>query len=322
MRTMRRRGNVALLLVVGALIGAVALAVVQAATSETAEVRISARRLGDGRVEFALQQRIAGEWNERELPDGRFFPPGAELGSWLNSTPLVIEPADPEPPYVAPDNCNDTKRGNLLATASLYTGRDAGGVVGLSVRRWVLSEDAWETMSTWSHDWHRTGANVQRPRLLLVSNGQIVDEAGNVYPSDVYRSVTWGNSGVYDSENGWLQDGSRTAVVLESVKRKLRPPDGVVGIWAEAIGEAGEVLGEVCVPWALPEQRGEPFPFYGKDYNLGVAYAIFHNKADHRLASTQGPTQWVEVYFQGDYRFRHDSRHNQTVVKIYEALER
>ena len=77
-------------------------------------------------------------------------------------------------------------------------------------------------MSTWSHDpFHRTGANHQRPRLLLVSDGQIVDEAGNVYPHDVYWSVTCGNSGLYDSDNGWLQDGSRTAVVLESVKREL-----------------------------------------------------------------------------------------------------
>ena len=195
MRAMRRRGNVALLLVVGAMIGAVALAVVQAATSETAEVRISARRLGDGRVEFALQQRIAGEWNERELPDGRFFPPGAELGSWLNSTPLVIEPADPEPPYVAPDNCNDTTRGNLLATTSLYTRRDSAGAVDLHVWRWVLSEGAWEAMSTWSHDLHSTGANRSLRRLFLVSNGQLVDEAGNVYPRDVYWGVTWERHG-------------------------------------------------------------------------------------------------------------------------------
>ena len=73
MREMRRRGNVALLLVVSALIELLRSRSMQAATIETAEVRISARRLGDGRVEFALQQRVAGEWNERELPDGRFF---------------------------------------------------------------------------------------------------------------------------------------------------------------------------------------------------------------------------------------------------------
>lgn len=321
MRAMRRRGNVALLLVVGALIGAVALAVVQAATSETAEVRISARRLGDGRVEFALQQRIAGEWNERELPDGRFFPPGAELGSWLNSTPLVIEPADPEPPYVAPDNCTDTQRGNLLATTRLYTGREAGGGVGVSVRRWVLSEDAWETMSTWSYDWHRPHWNTLRPRLLLVSNGQIVDEAGNVYPRDVYWSVTWRKSGSgYNSDSGNLQDGSKAAVVIESVKRELRPPDGVVGIWAEAIGEAGEVLGEVCVPWAVPVPERGDFPNYWKGYDLGVAYSISHYRDDDQHWIE--PTQWIEVGWQAGYRFRHDSRHDQTVVKIYEALGR
>ena len=39
------------------------------------ELRIAARRLGDGRTEFALQRRSAdGEWEERTLPKSRFFP--------------------------------------------------------------------------------------------------------------------------------------------------------------------------------------------------------------------------------------------------------
>ena len=42
--------------------------------SGDAEVRISARKLADGRVEFALQQRVGGEWGERQLPRARFFP--------------------------------------------------------------------------------------------------------------------------------------------------------------------------------------------------------------------------------------------------------
>lgn len=39
-----------------------ALLVALAATGSKAEVRINARQLEDGRVEFALQQRVSGEW--------------------------------------------------------------------------------------------------------------------------------------------------------------------------------------------------------------------------------------------------------------------
>ena len=59
--------------------------------SGDAEVRISARRLDDGRTEFALQQRSDGEWGDRVLPRARFFPADAEQDQWLNSTPLSVE---------------------------------------------------------------------------------------------------------------------------------------------------------------------------------------------------------------------------------------
>ena len=66
-----------------------------AATGGTAEVRISARRLDDGRIEFALQWRAAGgEWSDRELPSARYLSP-ADAVSWQNSSPL---PAGAQPP--------------------------------------------------------------------------------------------------------------------------------------------------------------------------------------------------------------------------------
>ena len=53
--------------------------------------RIVARRHGDGRVEFALQQQAAdGSWGERLLPPQRFFPTTATVGRWLVSTPLEL----------------------------------------------------------------------------------------------------------------------------------------------------------------------------------------------------------------------------------------
>ncbi len=66
-----------------------------AATAESAhgevDVRIAARRLDDGRTEFALQQRGAdGLWRERLLPAARFFPPETPVGRWLSSSALTV----------------------------------------------------------------------------------------------------------------------------------------------------------------------------------------------------------------------------------------
>ena len=58
------------------------------------EVRITARRLGDGRVEFALQQRMDGGWGDRVLPRGRYFPADATVNRWLNSTPMTVSTGD------------------------------------------------------------------------------------------------------------------------------------------------------------------------------------------------------------------------------------
>jgi hypothetical protein len=59
---------------------------------EADEVRIVARRLADGRVEFGLQQRSDsdGSWSSRRLPSRRFFPLSAEVGRWLGSSPLSL----------------------------------------------------------------------------------------------------------------------------------------------------------------------------------------------------------------------------------------
>ena len=65
------------------------------------QVRIAARRLADGRIEFALQrQREDGGWGERQLPQVRYLPSEASVGRWLTSSPLTVtitqsgEPAD------------------------------------------------------------------------------------------------------------------------------------------------------------------------------------------------------------------------------------
>ena len=84
---MERLKTTAILVLLAMLAGSVAWA----ATSGEAEVRITARQLEDGRVEFALQQRVDGEWGERQLPRSRFFPADAQVGRWLNSSAVNVE---------------------------------------------------------------------------------------------------------------------------------------------------------------------------------------------------------------------------------------
>ncbi len=82
-------------LAVLAVAGLIAVLGVTAITASSAghetEVRITAQRLADDRIEFALQEREAdGEWSERLLPRVRFFPATASVGRWLVSTPLTV----------------------------------------------------------------------------------------------------------------------------------------------------------------------------------------------------------------------------------------
>ena len=55
------------------------------------DVRIVARRLEDGRIEFGLQERQSHDsWGDRLLPRQRFFPTSAEVGRWLSSSVVTV----------------------------------------------------------------------------------------------------------------------------------------------------------------------------------------------------------------------------------------
>ena len=59
---------------------------------EDIAVRIVARKLENGRVEFGLQQRADDDsWGDRELPTQRFFPPTATVNRWLGSSTLTLD---------------------------------------------------------------------------------------------------------------------------------------------------------------------------------------------------------------------------------------
>ena len=63
--------------------------------SGTDTVRIVARRLGNGKIDFGLQQRRHdGSWGERVFPTARLFPTTAAVGSWLNSSAINLGVAD------------------------------------------------------------------------------------------------------------------------------------------------------------------------------------------------------------------------------------
>ena len=73
-------------------------ATVRTATADTATaevtLRIVARKLDDGRIEFGLQQRQTDDsWGERLLPRVRFFPTDARIERWLSSSPLTVTAA-------------------------------------------------------------------------------------------------------------------------------------------------------------------------------------------------------------------------------------
>ena len=73
------------------------------------ELRITARRVQNDRIEFALQHRPPpGEWSERLLPARRFFPMSTEVERWLFSSSLFVQVAGlvtaPEPAEDASDD--------------------------------------------------------------------------------------------------------------------------------------------------------------------------------------------------------------------------
>ena len=55
------------------------------------DVRIVARKLDSGRVEFGLQQRQTDDtWGDRQLPRVRFLPTTATVDRWLASSPFAL----------------------------------------------------------------------------------------------------------------------------------------------------------------------------------------------------------------------------------------
>ncbi len=120
-----RRG---LALLAPLVIGAAALGYVLSSSHEDGDVRVSLRRLADGRNEATVQFRgDDGRWGERVRPELRFQPADAEPGRWLNSSPA-------SPPEAA---AGPLKLGMLLPFSGLgdgYWGNNAEPGFKLAVK--------------------------------------------------------------------------------------------------------------------------------------------------------------------------------------------
>ena len=100
LRAVRRRRGLLVLVASAAVLVVLGTAAVPSSVAAHAgddasdAVRIVARKLEDGRVEFGLQQRESEDaWGERMLPATRFFPADATVDRWLRSSPLTVHVA-------------------------------------------------------------------------------------------------------------------------------------------------------------------------------------------------------------------------------------
>ena len=127
-----------------ALIASIATITVHAVEGDT-EVRITVRRLDDGRTEFGLQQRYGGgDWGERQFPRARYLPAEVNHDRWLNSSPLTLGPAEDE---LTADNAPSAIRGHLLeGSTSLLPVEElswVGGATSESIR-FLVSRDSFD----------------------------------------------------------------------------------------------------------------------------------------------------------------------------------
>ena len=174
----------------GWIVAALALAALAAgavyAASHSAEVRITARQLEDGRVEFALQQRVDGEWGERQLPRSRYFPVNAAVGRWLNSTSLTVSVAEraPTPPEIrSPANLQPPGEGWIQ-----------DGVAGW----FVGSDDFTDARESSALVFGDSSSIVYKPTLVIhCEEGQLLTRFGDLPVSDINDNYTvtmrWGS---------------------------------------------------------------------------------------------------------------------------------
>ena len=142
---MSRKQQSSILAIVAALLVAATVVVIGQSVDGTEEVRINARRLDDGRIEFALQQRSDGSWSERILPRARKLPVDSEVGRWLNSSPVAIDVGtesevrlDSEGPILREEGYIDYDDGRYFTNVRMNT--DETGASWMSSTLWIKAD--------------------------------------------------------------------------------------------------------------------------------------------------------------------------------------
>lgn len=153
------------LVVLGVLLPTVALN----ANEPDVTVRIVARKLADGRVEFGLRQEQAdGTYGDEILPRSRFFPADAEVGRWLRSSPVDL--VDTTPPDTAADavtRCEDD--GTHVHVWWTFTLQASADAVSFDV--YLLDEDDRILESSfWAGYDLDAGQHQARDRLLVLDD--------------------------------------------------------------------------------------------------------------------------------------------------------
>ena len=189
-------------------------------TAGGAEARISARRLADGRVEFALQPRGASGWGERILPRQRFFPAAGGSG-WLNSSPVVFGEAEPPAAQdvrrfgpVAGDNPAWSPDGRWIAFTSDRDGDTKVYVMdadGSNVRRLTDNTAFWRGgPPAWSPDGQRIAFSSHMGIVVANADGTNVNAHTGGLDGTGYGLA-------------WSPDGQRIAFVMGGFLSGARP---------------------------------------------------------------------------------------------------
>ena len=218
------------------------------------EVRITAMRHDDGRIEFALQEREGTGWSDRILPRARFFPATGREGRWLNSTPIRVGIAEVHPVVTRvvdgdtievrmPDGELERVRLLLVDTPEVFGGVECYGREASAFVRGLLPAGAVVSLE---RDVANRDSFGRLLRYLYLPDGTMLNE----------RLVQGGYAEYYpyDSVN------VRYRTQIEAAERRARAAGA--GLWGECIPAATSTPSATATPaeTATPAATATPSP--------------------------------------------------------------
>ena len=245
------------------------------AETEALEVRIVARRVESGRVEFAMQHvGGSGEWGERMLPARRFFPTSARVGRWLSSSPLSIDTTPATELRIAARRLESggiefglQRRGSDGEWGERMLPKRRSFPAGAAAGRWLASSPVTVPGIEWSSG---VQSRDEREEDTRGHGSEAIPSEGSFSMLDASRSRTcavrrdggvscWGHNRLHD----WLStaplDGVAAISVFGDYRRSdhscVLHEDGGVSCWGEGFfGKLG--LGQDVTPF-LPARIPE-----------------------------------------------------------------